>query len=78
MPEEMKKELRTLADSLNELNSTVIADIAYRKGLEVPTRLKQVEDNLEKKASWMALYLGLGLIIAMIGCIISITNGIHP
>lgn len=76
MAEEMKTELKTLADGLNDLNRTVIADIAYRRGLEVPTRLKQVEDNLEKKASWMGLYLAIGLLCAVVGCAFIVANGV--
>ena len=82
MPEEMKNELKSLADKVSKLNTTVEADIAYRRGLEIPTRMKEAEENITEitktKASYVALYSGIAVICLVVTLIFTISKGMQP
>lgn len=66
MEQDYREHLNKVTDGLNELSKKVGENTAYQKGLNLNGRLLKAEEEIEKKASWKALYLAIGLFISII------------
>ena len=75
MDEETKGRFESVTKSITDLTLTIEKDISYRKGLNIPKRVEDIETDVEdldtKKASWNGLYLVAILIVAVISAVIA-------
>lgn len=76
MDDETKIKFGEVQKSITDLSSVVREDIAFRKGLDMPDRLKEVEGKVETKASWHGLYLAIGLVLALVVAAVAVTSAL--
>jgi len=77
MDSETKEHFAKINDTISELSCVVKEDIAYRKGLDIPLRMKTAEELLDTKASWKGLAAAISLVVVLTGIVITIAKGIR-
>lgn len=68
----IKADIVDLKEGVSKLETAVASNLAFHKGLDLANRMTKVERDLDKKASWMGLYLSFGLLIAFGTLIVAI------
>jgi len=76
MDQDTRDKFDEQATSLNEIKTLVETDIAYRKGLDLPNRMTNAENEIDEKASWNGLYLAVGLVVGIVLVALAVAKGI--
>lgn len=76
MDDETRGEFSKVNAALTEIKTAVKGNSEYQRGLQLPTRMKEAEDEIKTKASWFGLYLAVGLVLAVVVAVMAIVSAV--